>query len=152
MSPRDTAVGATPNPQKAEQSMDVFRAFNPSTLLAQQQRTAEALVAGSQKFLEGLQEVTTRSLQLQTALFQQMWAGAASLPLNIPAGASTEHDATAALEATVTSIRDVMTAACKWPMDALAAFHDRIGANSTSAAACSAHASKSEHRKSAAGE
>ena len=144
MSPRD--VGAAAKPEAREEPRPAFAAmsFDPAALVAQQQRMAEALVAAGQKFLEGLQDVTTRSLQLQTAFAQQLFMGAVSLR---PFGAGDDADrgakAAAAMESAVTSIRDVMTAACKCPMDALSTFQERIGRDPADAApggaACGRH-------------
>ncbi len=125
MSPRD--MGAAD--KSAAPKASAPNQFDPLSVLAQQQRIAEALVASGQKFLEGLQEIARRSALLQTALFQQALAGFAT---GMPGVGSTEHGddavtrASAAAEATVASLRDVMQAACKCHTDVLATFQQRM--------------------------
>ena len=104
----------------------------PTALLTQQQRIAEGMAAAGQKYLEGMQEVASRSLQLQAALFQRSFMATFGL-----LRASNPHDAeqagreaAAAMEATVTSIGDIMQTACKCNMDALAAFRAQMAGES----------------------
>ena len=106
--------------------------LQPTALLAQQQRMAEGMAAAGQKYLEGMQEVASRSLQLQTTLFQRSIMATFGL-----LRASNPHDAeqagreaAAAMEATVTSIGDIMQTACKCGMDAMEAFREQMAGES----------------------
>ena len=53
--------------------------FAPAALIAQQQRSGEAMAAAGRAFLEGMQQVTTRSFMVQSALFRQFFVGALAL-------------------------------------------------------------------------
>ena len=107
-------------------------AFNPAAWMGQQTKMAEACAAAGQKYLEGLQQVASQSLLLQSALAQQMIKNALSLTQASGAGHSTDEGlraAAAAMESTGESVRNVMTAACKCHTDTLGAFQERLSAN-----------------------
>lgn len=129
MSPRDIGSAERSTAAKATAS-----SFDPAGLVTQQQRIAEALVASSQKFIEGLQEIARRSALLQTAFFQQALTGLASVTtVGSAEGSEAAKRASAAAEATVASLRDVMEAACKCHTEPLATFRERIAGSNANA-------------------
>ncbi len=106
-----------------------LQGFDPGALFVTSQRAAEAWAAASQTLLQGMQEVSQRSLMLQAALLEQSLGGAFSLLQMSQPGAKPE-DIPASVqrmsEGTLQSMREIMTAACKCPMDALTVYHDRM--------------------------
>lgn len=103
--------------------------FDPSILLANPQRAAEAWIAASQTVLQGMQDVSKRHLMLQSALMEQAMTGALSfLQLAQPGTKPEEVTASVqqATETTMQSMREIMSAACKCSMDALVVYRDRI--------------------------
>lgn len=103
--------------------------FDPGILLANPQRAAEAWLAASQTFLQGMQEVSRRHLMLQGALMEQAMSGALSFLQLAQPGAKPEEVTASVQQATETaaeSMREIMNAACKCSMDALAVYRDRI--------------------------
>jgi hypothetical protein len=115
--------------------MDVATLFDPASLGERQKRAAETWALVAQRYLEGINDIAARSLLMQSAVLQQAiasvfgWARATS-----PIGHAAKDDegASAAMEAAVDSIRDVMTAACKCGMDVMSAIRDGSGVNPTS--------------------
>lgn len=114
--------------------------FNPAAWMGQQARMAEAFAAAGQTYLEGLQEVATQSMMLQSALMQETIKNALSLTQAAGTGQSPDERFRAAasvMDSTVESIRNVMTAACKCHTATLGAFHERLTADGhANAAAC----------------
>lgn len=101
----------------------------PAALMAQQQRSGEAMAAAGRAFLEGMQQVTTRSFMVQSALFRQFFVGALAL-LRAGSGGHADQavrDLSAASEATAKAIREIVEAACKCSLDTVTAFRNRIG-------------------------
>ena len=126
MSPRDTGARQDAD-ETAGHAAVPFAAFDPAMMFAQQQRLAEATIAAGQKLLEGLQDVTTRSLQLQTVLAQQTLMNASGLWPWAASGGTERATTSASMDSVVTSIRDVMAAACKCSTAALATYRERLG-------------------------
>lgn len=102
--------------------------FDPAALMAQQQRAGEAMAAAGRAFLEGMQQVATRSFVVQSTLFRQFFVGAMALSR---AGSGVQADQAvrdlgAASDATAQAIRDIVDAACKCSLDIMAAYSGRI--------------------------
>jgi hypothetical protein len=115
-------------------------AFNPAAWMGQHTKMAEACAAAGQKYLEGLQEIASQTILLQSALTQQMVKSALSLTQASGAGHSTDEGlrtAASAMESTVESIRNVMTAACRCHTDTLGAFQERLSVNGHAKASAS---------------
>lgn len=111
--------------------------FDPGILLANPQRAAEAWIAASHILLQGMQDVSKRHLMLQSALMEQAMTGALSfLQLAQPGARPEEVTASVqqATETTMESMREIMSAACKCSMDALAVYRDRMVAEGPPAA------------------
>ena len=111
--------------------------FDPASLLVQQRRSGEAMASAGRSFLEGMQQVASRSFQVQSALFRQFFVGTLAL-LQAGSGAQADQairDLGAASEATAKAIRDMVEAACKCSFDTTAAFSRGIGGVSAGAAA-----------------
>lgn len=111
--------------------------FDTASLLAQQQRSGAAMAAAGHVFLQGMQQIATRSFLVQSALFRQGFVGALAL-LRVGSGPQADQairDLGAASEATAEAIRDIVEAACKCSFDTIAAFRRRIGDGSAGGAA-----------------
>jgi hypothetical protein len=144
---------SNPKSIAADPQGDLINMFGPASFLAQQRLMMEALVAAGQKLVEGLQEVLTRSIQLQLALSHQMPAGAARMYPQAIASGDADRGAesfSAVSDATLAAIHKVMAASCKCPIDAISAFQQRIslapGASRTAGPACGHQASTSQSR------
>jgi hypothetical protein len=119
-----------------------MQAFDPGVLFANPQRAAEAWLAASQTLLQGMQDVSKRHLMLQSALVEQAMNGALSFLQLAQPGAKPEAVTASvqqATETTMQSMREIMTAACKCSMDALAVYRDRMAGEGPAAAPCSGH-------------
>lgn len=128
MTNKREARNTTTRPNGGASAFDTS-GFDPALLLTHPQRAAEAWLAASQTLLQGMQDVSRRHLMLQSALMEQATTGALSFLQLAQPGAKPE-DVTAsvqqATETTMQSMREIMTAACKCSMDALAVYRDRI--------------------------
>ena len=105
------------------------RRVDAAALLAGQQQVIEGWVAGTQRFLEGMQELFKRQILLQTALLEQAFASTASFAQVAAAKGSADDiagAAQAAMQKTVEALRNATDAACRCSMDALAVFRERM--------------------------
>jgi hypothetical protein len=131
-----TAERPTQADPAAQTAPPFAEAFNPAAWMGQQTRLAEACAAAGQKYLEGIQEVASQCVLLQSALAQQFVSSALSLPESSCAGRSPDAGlsaAASAMESTVESVRNVMAAACKCQTDTLGAFRQRLAGDGAAA-------------------
>ena len=128
MNPRSKNGDETGDPYTSQWPSGPAQPFLPASLMAQQQRSGEAMAAAGRAFLEGMQHVATRSFMVQSALFRQFFVGTLAL-LRAGSGGQADQavrDLGAASDATAKSIRDIVEAACKCSLDTMAAFRNRI--------------------------
>lgn len=136
----NSALPATP---AADHALGARGATDAATFLAIQMNMAAGLAAASQKLLEGAREISMQHFMLQTAFVHQVtsgWAGLAKFGSPDDVGDARSRQANAATEATLESMRQIMSAACRCSMDALGAFHDHLGAGArVNARSCGEH-------------
>jgi phasin family protein len=140
-----TSKQAKDNPSRARSTEHwpevlAYRGFDAAALVAGQQRAVEAWVAATQKFVEGMQELSKRQVLLQSALVQQAFANATSLAQAANPTGSPDQVARAAqstMETMIRALRDTIDASCKCSMDAMAAFRQRMaGGQESGSPAC----------------
>lgn len=116
--------------------------FDPERLLDEQRRAAELWAALGQRYLEGLRDIASQSLLVQSALYQQSLANLFNLSQAASAGASGPQPSwpvASAMEATVGSIRDALAEACKCHVDMMTALQEGAAACTTGAGSAPLH-------------
>ena len=106
-----------------------YRGFDANTLLAGQQRTAEAWVAAGQRLIDGMRELFKLQLLLQSTLVERSFASAANFAQIASADCKTDAVTRAvqdAMEGTIETLRNTIDVSCKCSMDAMAVFQDRM--------------------------
>lgn len=115
-----------------------------ASVLAIQTRMAAGLAAASQKLIKGAREISMQHFMLQTALMRQLtsgWAGLVNFGSPDDVADARSRQANAVTEATLESMRQIMTAACKCSIDAFGAFHEHLGTGArVDAQSCGEHA------------